>query len=731
MAFSGANEAYTSGSAGSITSSMASPELLQTLQEQKRILDYREKIRRRQSAPIHSRIEMVDSGRNTPLSYKSVERKAASQTHHLESHHQNRRRSPSVARTMGVKETEEVSSFLCCLHCWSPFSDGRVRDVSPYISKLKKENFDMKLELYHRREKWQDMVEKSARANELEKQNVELMDINDKLYEALENRDQALGDAVCMIARYEKHVADLEMTLEEVKTKHEEYKEKWKMPRITLSGDELAAATPYRLRTLREKLAQSSRFINFDEPLRSTKDSGSNNFNPTTPPKPRHLVPANITPIPYRPNDSKNDQRLSPFHHSFGLPSPCFSNQGEQNLSLLDSPRLSILSESSFLSVYGKKDESEPDVISEFDEDLPDFDPFLDDPRVPARNLFDIKPEDEVNCRYKDSKLGTPFSGGLRASPRLEIRKFQQMEMGMPSPISPMTSIGYEGQHPSPNNNRSSPKTPKRATGSLPESRIPVRSHRRSSSTQSAGVQPSVYSPVRGKAQRNSVTGIITPGTTPPGTFNSSPPKWTPTYQKARPGMHDASTSPMSVGSHRESPPAPSPPTPRPSTGRSMLFTMVGFQNTTPERSSTPRRSVTPPKSIISVATSSRSSPDTPVMPKIRVQASSPPKESVSRGSDTTVGRRNTDSKGRLALTRMGKAALNATRRTSSTLKSKVSDNSLEEVKRDAIEAEKTGDALGKDPKRSSMFGKAEKKTTEATLQAKEAKAKKRMTWRI
>src|SRR5690606_9157476 len=352
----------------------------------------------------------------------------------------------------------------------------------------------MKLELYHRREKWQDMVEKSARANELEKQNVELMDINDKLYEALENRDQALGDAVCMIARYEKHVADLEMTLEEVKTKHEEYKEKWKMPRITLSGDELAAATPYRLRTLREKLAQSSRFINFEEQSRPTKDACLNNCNPTTPQKNRHLVPANITPIPYGPSDGNNDQRLSPFHHSFGLPSPCFSNQGEHsaaNLSLLDSPRLSILSESSFLSVYGKKDELESDNISQFDDDLPDFDPFLDDPRVPARNLFDIKMEDEGECQYEGSKLGAPFSGGLRASPRLEIRKYQQMGMGLPSPISP-TDVGHGNQAQSEPTDRkdifSSQKTPKRIPGSLPESRIPVRTHRRSSSTQSVGV---------------------------------------------------------------------------------------------------------------------------------------------------------------------------------------------------------------------------------------------------
>jgi hypothetical protein len=117
MAFNGANESYTTGSAGSITSSMASPELLQTLQEQKKILDYRERIRRRQSAPIHGLFDMVDSGRNTPVSYKSVERKAASQTHHSETHQQNRRRSPSVARTMGVKETEEVSpfSFFTCV----------------------------------------------------------------------------------------------------------------------------------------------------------------------------------------------------------------------------------------------------------------------------------------------------------------------------------------------------------------------------------------------------------------------------------------------------------------------------------------------------------------------------------------------------------------------------------------------------------------------------------------
>lgn len=79
-----------------------------------------------------------------------------------------------------------------------------------FISKIKKENFDLKLELFHRRQRAEVLEAKFAHVEHLEKNNEELsrdneemQSINEDLLTELEKRDAAIQEAVGLICELE------------------------------------------------------------------------------------------------------------------------------------------------------------------------------------------------------------------------------------------------------------------------------------------------------------------------------------------------------------------------------------------------------------------------------------------------------------------------------------------------------------------------------------------------
>lgn len=194
----------------------------------------------------------------------------------------------------------------------------------------------MKLELTHRRQKWTEMTEKAALADEYKAKNTQLERLNDELCRELERRDGALADAIKMIDSYEKHVGELEAALDDAKRATEELKAKWERPKFTRSSYELAAAvTPFKQKMQKTKASSPSPSMNLID-LRTPAPDRRKEI-PETPVKKRgHPKPLNI-----QQNGEGSDNDASP-NHSF----------------VLDSPRLSVLSESSFASVYGFKEEA-------------------------------------------------------------------------------------------------------------------------------------------------------------------------------------------------------------------------------------------------------------------------------------------------------------------------------------------------------------------------------------
>ncbi|KAL8742613.1 MAG: hypothetical protein Q9184_008225, partial [Pyrenodesmia sp. 2 TL-2023] len=70
-----------------------------------------------------------------------------------------------------------------------------VREMEEYISKINKQNFDLKLEIFHRRQRSEALEAKAEKAVELQIQNDELRQINDDLLLELEKRDVAVEEA--------------------------------------------------------------------------------------------------------------------------------------------------------------------------------------------------------------------------------------------------------------------------------------------------------------------------------------------------------------------------------------------------------------------------------------------------------------------------------------------------------------------------------------------------------
>ncbi|KAL8951597.1 MAG: hypothetical protein Q9222_002452 [Ikaeria aurantiellina] len=86
-----------------------------------------------------------------------------------------------------------------------------IREMEEHISKIDKQNFDLKLEIFHRRQRNEALEAKAARAEELEAHNTELQQINDDLLQELEKRDAAVEEAVALICELEAQIEQLKV----------------------------------------------------------------------------------------------------------------------------------------------------------------------------------------------------------------------------------------------------------------------------------------------------------------------------------------------------------------------------------------------------------------------------------------------------------------------------------------------------------------------------------------
>ncbi|KAL0941666.1 uncharacterized protein CTRU02_204429 [Colletotrichum truncatum] len=219
----------------------------------------------------------------------------------------------------------------------SPKKKGMgLKEMEATVSTLHKQNFDLKLELFHRRER-QTALEDQLEALEAEKAQAD--DVNDKLLDELEKRDKALQEAVQMIVSLEARVETLLREREMVR----QVDAAGYMPSTELGARLNGPTAKPRMADLNQ-LEEDAKTLN--------------------------RMPSFVSE-----HNEKTDNLRKVYLNSRGsllsLPRAAMQGMDEtdgRRVNSLTSPSLSILSESSFLSVYGEREDQGQTMVADADE---------------------------------------------------------------------------------------------------------------------------------------------------------------------------------------------------------------------------------------------------------------------------------------------------------------------------------------------------------------------------
>jgi len=199
------------------------------------------------------------------------------------------------------------------------------KEMEQTLSTLHKQNFDLKLELFHRREKQNALEE---RAETLEREKAETDEMNDKLVQELEKRDKAVEEAVEMIVLLEARVEQLIREREMVRRIEHD-------GRYYTSGDSPSPELTPKRKMLDLPPFDDPRALNRMPSFLSELSENTANLRNV------YLgVRGSVLSLPRMDEDAQDAERRE--HNG------------------VSSPTLSVLSESSFQSVYGQKKVDEP-----------------------------------------------------------------------------------------------------------------------------------------------------------------------------------------------------------------------------------------------------------------------------------------------------------------------------------------------------------------------------------
>ncbi|GAW22161.1 hypothetical protein ANO14919_116960 [Xylariales sp. No.14919] len=199
-----------------------------------------------------------------------------------------------------------------------------VKQVEKAVSTLHKQNFDLKLELFHRREK-QSALETQVEG--LVAERTELVEVQESLLGELLKRDKAIEEAVNMIVRLEARVDEL-------------VREKEMMGRTEAGG------------------SYQPSWSNLSDSLRTdTPKPGNHGALLSVEPKTLERMPSFLSDRSAQTQNLRNvvlQNRSSLMH--FRKVSAVSASSEVSEVNRVASPSLSMLSESSFVSIYGSKE---------------------------------------------------------------------------------------------------------------------------------------------------------------------------------------------------------------------------------------------------------------------------------------------------------------------------------------------------------------------------------------
>ncbi|KAL7268985.1 hypothetical protein RUND412_008366 [Rhizina undulata] len=263
-------------------------------------------------------------------------------------------------------------------------SGGRRSDVNRRIEGMGAREMDQLREKIVKTEN--ELLENQNRLSEAQARTDEVTGINEKLQMELESRDVALSDAVRIILTYEEHVAELEQFLQQqvVEDRGERLKEeagdkpdvKETTNDATLRPRDLRslAVSPFAHRSASAPMLTPLRPRPFP-PERTQFSPISNLIDPTTPQISAARMGSSFLKAAFLSDEVLSPPLSGPSNDSHPVlesyssipnddPSPD-PPPASPVPSVLDSPRLSVLSESSFASMYGGHEAEGSDTYEE------------------------------------------------------------------------------------------------------------------------------------------------------------------------------------------------------------------------------------------------------------------------------------------------------------------------------------------------------------------------------
>lgn len=253
-------------------------------------------------------------------------------------------------------------------------SNGRVRalgakGVDEHMDRLTKQNFALKLELDHRRnhtaklqEQIANMREQIEWAEQMKDEHTELLRINSQLVEELEKRDKAVEEAMDIICDLEDRNAILDERVSDLEERNSNTRPSTANADSGYAGTEVheqappssppeparAPKTPHVGRPPSTAAAQAAtnKMVNFTSgvtPARTRRE-------------PNILTEKKASTHALRSVYLETAQSLHPVK-SFNSLLTRHESKADDDEAILDSPRLSVLSESSFPSIYSPKEQ--------------------------------------------------------------------------------------------------------------------------------------------------------------------------------------------------------------------------------------------------------------------------------------------------------------------------------------------------------------------------------------
>lgn len=220
-----------------------------------------------------------------------------------------------------------------------------MKEMEQHLSKINKQNFDLKLEVFHRRQRNEVLEAKVEEMEKVEADNAEMQSINEDLLLELEKRDVAVQEAVGLICELEAKVEAMEAKIEEMGAAEMYFGQP--QPLSTILASPRTSVGPEGSGTPPQGNRQSSV---------SRQDLHNKLGSEASPPGAEASSPDIADSSQRIPSFLRENKKSTIVLRSlYSSESLLSGNEDEDDMDghNINSPRLSILSESGFSEIYG------------------------------------------------------------------------------------------------------------------------------------------------------------------------------------------------------------------------------------------------------------------------------------------------------------------------------------------------------------------------------------------